>query len=159
MKKATNPCPCGYAHDTHKECSCSPNLISRYLNKISGPLHDRIDLHLSVPRPGANILAGGGEPSETSAAICRRVEQARDIQAQRGMLNRDLSANELNRDNLVKPEARALLLEVAERKALSARSWFRALRVARTVADLGGRARVNETHVAEALTLRMIDLN
>ncbi len=155
---AMNPCPCGYAHDTRKDCSCSPSQIARYLSKISGPLIDRIDLHLVVPRPDAEILAGGGAKADNSATIRARVIAARNIQLERGALNRDLCSARLNSEELVSEEARKLLCEVTERKALSARSWFRALRVARTIADLGCAERVGQSHIAEALMLRMLDV-
>ncbi|MFK8029987.1 MAG: YifB family Mg chelatase-like AAA ATPase [Gammaproteobacteria bacterium] len=155
---AMNPCPCGYAHDTKRECACSPSQIARYMSKISGPLLDRIDLHLNVPRPSANILAGGGAKADTSAEIRRRVMAARQIQAKRGGSNRDLSAATLNSSELVSDDARKLLCEVTERKALSARSWFKALRVARTIADLAAEERVGRLHIAEALNLRMLDV-
>ena len=155
---AMNPCPCGYAHDTQRECKCSPAQIARYMSKISGPLLDRIDLHLMVPRPRADILAGGGTKADSSATVRQRVIAARNIQLERGALNRDLCAAQLNTEDLVSEEARQLLCEVTERKALSARSWFRALRVARTIADLGCAERVGQLHIAEALTLRMLDV-
>ncbi len=155
---AMNPCPCGYAHDNRKPCVCGPGQVARYMGKISGPLLDRIDLHMMVQRPGADILAGGGPPADSSETIRERVVAARERQHARGVVNSDLSAAQLSTDELVSAEARALLGEVAERKALSARSWFRALKVARTVADLDDEERVETRHIAEALTLRMLDV-
>ncbi|NNF15099.1 MAG: ATP-binding protein, partial [Gammaproteobacteria bacterium] len=155
---AMNPCPCGYANDTQRECRCAPGQISRYHHKVSGPLLDRIDLHLYVPRPSAQVLAGGGEAGSSSSEVRQRVLAARAIQDQRGLLNRDLSSQQLTNSGLISDTARQLLRKVAEKKALSARAWFRAMKVARTIADLDDSPVAGENHMAEALHLRFVEL-
>ena len=149
---ATNPCPCGYAGDRLVACTCSPAGAARYRRRFSGPLLDRFDLQVAVPRLDPADLAGPeGEPS---SAVRRRVEAARACQAGRGALNRSLSRRDLDAQ-CWEPGATALLRAAADRLTLTARGWDRVRRVARTVADLECLDVVGEAQVAEALSLRV----
>jgi magnesium chelatase family protein len=149
---ATNPCPCGYAGDRLVACSCAAAGAARYRRRFSGPLLDRFDLQVAVPRLHPGDLAGPeGEPS---GPVRERVAAARARQAGRGALNRSLSRRDL--DGLEwEPAATALLRAAADRLALTARGWDRVRRVARTIADLAGSEAVGEVHLAEALSLRV----
>ncbi|MCU0280263.1 MAG: YifB family Mg chelatase-like AAA ATPase [Acidimicrobiia bacterium] len=152
MVAATNPCPCGYAADRLVPCTCSPAGVARYRRRFSGPLLDRFDLQVAVPRLHPADLAGPeGEPS---AAVRDRVAAARARQAGRGGLNRVLGRRDLDAVGW-EPAALELLRAAADRLALTARGWDRVRRVARTVADLAGGEAVGEAHVAEALSLRV----
>jgi magnesium chelatase family protein len=152
MVAATNPCPCGYAGDRLVACTCSPAGAARYRRRFSGPLLDRFDLQVVVPRLDPADL--GGPEGEPSAAVRERVGAARLPQVRRGPLNRSLSRHDL--DLLAwHPSAVALLRAAADRLALTARGWDRVRRVARTLADLAGGETVGEAQVAEALSLRV----
>ena len=158
---AMNPCPCGFHGDPTRECRCTGGLIQRYLGKISGPLLDRIDLHVEVPAvPYAELRArGDGVKGESSAAMRERVEQTRERQRERGFYNADLPAKRL-REFCALDAAGERMLEMAVRKlGLSARAHDRILKVARTVADLSGSAGVESKHVAEAVQYRSLDRN
>jgi magnesium chelatase family protein len=150
---ATNPCPCGYAGDRLVACSCSRGTLERYRRRFSGPLLDRLDTQVAVPRLEVDDLLGeGGEPS---ALVRGRVTEARARQAERGMLNRSLSRRDL--DALPwEAGAWSLLRSAVAGLGLTGRGWDRVRRVARTVSDLEGSGAVSETHMAEALMLRAI---
>ncbi|HUQ53853.1 MAG TPA: YifB family Mg chelatase-like AAA ATPase [Gammaproteobacteria bacterium] len=154
---AMNPCFCGYLGDGTERCKCTPYKLEQYRGRISGPLLDRFDLHVEVPRvPFADI----GEPAESSesAAVRETVVAARRVQLERaGKLNARLDARSLWRAVKLGAEQRALLKRAADRWQLSARSSLRVLKVARTVADLAGSSAVTTEHVAEALQLRCRD--
>ncbi|MBI3791561.1 MAG: YifB family Mg chelatase-like AAA ATPase [Gemmatimonadetes bacterium] len=156
---ATNPCPCGRAGDGDG-CRCSQADIERYRARLSGPLADRIDLHVLVGRVRVDDLARGGGDAEPSAAVRARVVAARARQAERYAAlagvrtNGAAPARWLERHGRVSAEARALLLDAADRLRLSARSYHRVLRVARTIADLDGTEGVGAGAVAEALRFR-----
>lgn len=155
---AMNPCPCGYHGDPSQQCSCSPADIRRYLKKISGPLLDRIDIHISVPRLQYKEITGE-TPAETSAAIAARVEQARCIQQRRLnkyslFCNAQMSHRHLKSTCQLTDEARALLQQAFTRMNLSARGYDRILKVARTIADLAGEEVIPVQAVAEAIHLR-----
>ena len=148
---ATNLCPCGHHEDGSGRCKCSPGAIERYRRRLSGPLVDRFDMRVSVARVEADDLLGpGGEASES---VTGRVASARQIQRDRGCLNRNLGRGAL--DCLPWESAAAALLRSAlDRLDLTARGWDRVRKVARTIADLGGDEVVGEAQVAEALAFR-----
>lgn len=154
---AMNPCPCGYVGDPRRACRCTPQQVDRYAGRLSGPLRDRIDLSVDVPALPPTDLAsdGGGEPT---AAIRARVEAARARQAARpatsGGLNARLTPRLLRQVCALDARGVRLLQQGAERLGLTARSFDRVLRVARTIADLEGAERVAAEHLAEALQFR-----
>lgn len=156
---AMNPCPCGYLGDGERACVCTPEQISRYRARLSGPMLDRIDLHVPVPRvPIAALSRNASEPAEDSDTIRQRVCAARDRQWQRqACTNAGLDAESLARHAHLDEAAQALLLQTVERLRLSMRSYHRIQRVARSIADLAGAPTVDITHVAEAVQYRVLD--
>ena len=155
---AMNPCPCGYATDHVRQCTCTPNEIRRYVKKISGPLLDRIDLHVHVPRPEYAELTAS-QPAEPSSVIARRVQQARQIQNERfrvsGIVcNAQMGHRHIRSHCQLTVEAQAILKQAFVKMHLSARSYDRVIKVARTIADLSGEDRINAPHIAEALSFR-----
>ncbi|MFN8590430.1 MAG: YifB family Mg chelatase-like AAA ATPase [Thermomicrobiales bacterium] len=155
---AMNPCPCGYYGDPRRACTCAPSAVSRYQKRISGPLLDRIDLHLEVPRIPHEQLADR-RLGESSAAIRERVERARAIQTARFagtslLTNADMGPKELRRFAPLDDAGEALLGTAVRQMGLSARAYHRVLKLARTIADLAGEDAVTATHVAEALQYR-----
>jgi magnesium chelatase family protein len=149
-----NPCPCGYAGDPRRVCRCSAAQIERYQGRISGPLLDRIDLYVDVPRLTRDELRDGG-PSEPSEAIRERVTSAREAQTGRqGAPNSALAGRMLREVCALRGDAEALFSRAIERMALSGRGHDRVLRVARTVADLSGEKEIAVEHLAEALNYR-----
>ena len=155
---AMNPCPCGYFGDKEKSCDCTPNEIKRYTRKISGPLLDRIDIHVHVPRVKYEDMTSA-EKAESSAAIRERVLAAREIQMERlrewGIFcNAQMSHAILKKTCHLEPEAQNLLAQAFQVMNLSARSYDRIIKVARTIADLGGAATIEAKHVGEAIQLR-----
>ncbi len=151
---AMNPCPCGYLGSPQKACRCTPDQISRYQGKLSGPLIDRIDLHLEVPAvPPQDLLQT--PPGESTASIRDRCAAARArAMARQGKSNQALQGQELDQHLGLEDEGARFLNTVGARLGWSARSTHRALRVARTIADLAGSAQVRATHVAEAVQYR-----
>jgi magnesium chelatase family protein len=154
---AMNPCPCGFVGDSARDCRCSPEQIARYQGRISGPLLDRLDLHVHVPRPPPAALLEPNGAGEDSATVAGRVAAARDRQGTRGSPNARLPAARLLSACDAEPRALAILEAAAARFHLSARSCHRLLRVARTIADLDHRERVAVPHVSEALGMRSLD--
>lgn len=155
---AMNPCPCGWAGDSSGRCRCSSDVVQRYRSRISGPLLDRIDLHVEVPRLPPRELRPDAPPGETSAQVRGRVEQARAIQlARAGRLNAQLGQAETLTLCRLDDADQALLEHAIDRLRLSARSMQRVLRVARTIADLAGAERIDRSHLTEALGYRRID--
>jgi len=155
---AMNPCPCGYYGDTAKPCTCSSTSISRYQKRISGPLLDRIDIFIEVPRIDYDKLTDE-RLGETSEAIQERVQQARLIQQSRFegtplTANADMTPVEIRDFCQAEPEAQNLLQTAAQQLSLSARSFHRILKLARTIADLEGIQTIGAIHVAEALQYR-----
>jgi magnesium chelatase family protein len=151
-----NPCPCGFFGDPTRECRCTGGIIQRYLSKISGPLLDRIDLHIEVPAVPYQELRGKDD-GVTSAEIGARVEQARMIQRSRGFYNAHIPARHL-RDLCALDDAGERTLELAVRRmGLSARAHDRILKVARTVADLDSSDAVSAKHLAESVQYRSLD--
>lgn len=154
---AMNPCPCGYAGDPRQRCRCTPDQIQRYRNRVSGPLLDRIDLSLEVPRvPVSEIGAPRAAQDEDSATVRARVLKARHQALMRaGRPNAEISTRELERDCALGPAERRWFDAALERLGLSARAYHRTLRVARTIADLdSGAAALDRSHLAEALQYR-----
>lgn len=157
-----NPCPCGYYNHPEKECSCPPGAVQKYLNKISGPLLDRIDLHVEVtPVPFSELSAAS--TAENSAQIRDRVMKARDIQSERYKENEGIYCNAQINTTLLHQHCAlnnisANLLKIAmEKLNLSARAYDRILKVSRTIADLAGSADIRPEHVAEAIQYRSLD--
>jgi magnesium chelatase family protein len=154
---AMNPCPCGFRGDPRHACRCTDRDIGRYRRKISGPLLDRIDLHVEVPALAASDFGTGGE-GEPSAAVRTRVVAARGRQLGRTgdprVTNGGLSGRALRRDGRLSEPARRLLDRAVDRLGLSARAYHRVVRVALSIADLDGSERIGDGHVAEALRYR-----
>ena len=157
-----NPCPCGYYGDPTHHCVCSPGQISRYLSKISGPLLDRIDLHVEVPVVPFSQLSQM-KPGECSATIRERVIKARQIQERRFANDKGVYCNAQMTERMLhlyaEPDNQSLdmLRTAMERLSLSARAYSRILKVARTIADLEGSERIQSHHIAEAIGYRSLD--
>ena len=155
---AMNPCPCGFYGDTTRECRCTPGIIQRYLAKVSGPLLDRIDLHIEVPAVPYKELRSKGD-GQTSAQIRERVENAREIQRQRGFYNSQIPPSQLRILSALDEGGERTLEMAVRRMNLSARAHDRLLRVARTIADLDQSSNVSAKHLAEAVQCRNLDRN
>jgi len=159
---AMNPCPCGYYNHPQQECACSAGIVQKYLNKISGPLMDRIDLHVEVIPVPFRELSGYARP-ESSSSIRERVIKARKIQEQRfkgshGIYcNAHIPSKKLASVCQVGEEGQALLKKAMERINLSARAYNRILKVSRTIADLEGSIPILTEHLAEAIQYRSLD--
>ncbi len=158
-----NPCPCGYYNHPEKECVCGPAQVQRYLNRISGPLLDRIDLHVEVTPVSYDELASQTRPAETSADILQRVVRAREIQAERFKDLPGIYSNARMPGRLVREVCRlsqaghTLLKNAMEKLQLSARAYDRILKVARTIADLAQSPDIKIEHLAEAIHFRSLD--
>ncbi len=159
-----NPCPCGYFGST-RECNCSPMQIQRYVGKISGPLMDRIDIHVDVPAVKFNELRGRGtSQGDTSSMIRDRVIRAREIQIDRFMgetifSNSAMSPGQIRKFCALDSESESLLERAMQRQGLSARAHDRILKVARTIADLAGSEQIDAAHLSEAINYRSLDRN
>jgi len=159
---AMNPCPCGHHGDPQRRCTCPPPAVQRYLGRVSGPLLDRIDLHVEVPAVRYRDLAArsAGEPSE---AVRDRVRRAREIQGDRFSSRPDIFANahmaprDLRQFCRIGDAGDALLRTAINRLGLSARAYHRVLKIARTIADLDGAAEIGTQHVGEAIQYRSLD--
>ncbi len=156
---AMNPCKCGFKGDPIKECSCSTLEITRYQKRISGPILDRIDILLNVPKVKNEELFSE-EKAETSHEVAKRVQLARNIQLERFkgsdfIANSDMHQNEIKKYIELSEPVKRILKMAVERMNLSARSYFRVLKVSRTIADLVGADNIDESHVAEALSYRV----
>lgn len=159
---AMNPCPCGFHNHPEKECICGPNIVQKYLGKISGPLLDRIDLHVEVTPVDFNELSSARK-SEKSIDIRQRVVRAREVQAKRFADNPHVHSNAHMSPKTVRDICRiddtgqALLKTAMERLGLSARAYDRILKVARTIADMDGSTAIQTGHLAEAIQFRSLD--
>jgi magnesium chelatase family protein len=161
LAAAMNPCGCGYYSDPRRECYCTPSQIHHYFSRISGPLLDRIDIHMEVPPLRYQEMARG-QAGDSSAAIAERVREARSIQAERFtkykiFCNAHMSTRHLRKFCVLQGGAEELLESAMERLGFSARAHDRILKVARTVADLAGKEEINAEHVAEAIQYRSLD--
>ncbi|MGY3266605.1 YifB family Mg chelatase-like AAA ATPase [Lysobacter sp. HA35] len=155
---AMNPCPCGWAGDPSGRCRCSGDMVQRYRSKVSGPLLDRIDLHVGLTRLPASELSSTGPAGESSADVRQRVERARAVQIARcGQPSARMTPGETLAMCRLQPCDQALLENAVERLQLSARSMVRILRTARTIADLAGESDIGTSHLAEAIGYRTLD--
>ena len=155
---AMNPCPCGYYGDPVRECTCSPSTITRYQKRISGPLLDRIDIHIEVPRVDYQKLTDE-RLGERSEAIQARVERAREVQRARFaetelLCNADMGPTEVRQVCVLDDAGRALVRAAMQQLQMSARAFHRILKLARTIADLAGSERIETAHLAEAIQYR-----
>lgn len=160
---AMNPCPCGYFGDSSKVCNCTPGEVRRYRGRISGPLLERIDLQCELVAPKFSEFSGGGNREESSAEIRRRVEMARRRQEERYREYKSIHSNSQMTERMVQQFAQPdcasmeILGSIMERLSLSARTYSRILKVARTIADLEGCSNVTFPHIAEALSFRNLE--
>jgi len=161
---ATQPCPCGYYGDAKRECRCSPVQVERYRDRISGPLLDRIDIHVEVPAVQYREMSST-EPAEASSAIRERVERARAVQrerfSERGKVraNARMSARQIRLHCALGEEAEGMLKMAMTELNLSARAYDRILKVARTIADLDAAESIAAPHIGEAIQYRTLDRN
>ncbi|MFO7576854.1 MAG: YifB family Mg chelatase-like AAA ATPase [Pelovirga sp.] len=158
---AMNPCPCGFLGDAVHDCTCTPPLLQRYRNRLSGPLLDRIDLHVEVPRVTHKDLTDV-DPGEPSSAIRERVNRARDLQRTRlapfGLhANSQMQARHIRRFCKLDEQGDLLLEQVTDKLGLSARSYTRILKLSRTIADLAGAQQIERIHLSEAIRYRGLD--
>jgi magnesium chelatase family protein len=162
LAAAMNPCPCGYFGDPLHSCTCGPISIERYRSRISGPLLDRIDIHLEVPAVAYGELVDHSL-AERSADVRTRVEAARGIQRRRfegqhGVhANAHMTSRDLRRHCRLNEAAEAVLRQAVTRLGLSARAYHRILKIARTIADLAGAVELTTAHVSEAVQYRSLD--
>ena len=155
---AMNPCVCGYLNDPSGKCRCTSDQIQRYRARISGPLLDRLDLHVEVPRIDPESLRQRRPDGETSAQVAARVLLAREAQiARQGCCNSRLNNAGIDLHCAPTREGQALLERAMQKFSLSARAYHRALKVARTIADLAGEEHIGKHHVSEAMTMRQLD--
>ncbi len=159
---AMNPCPCGYFGDRKRECRCGPVQVQRYRQRVSGPLLDRIDLHIEVPPVGYRDVSSD-RPEESSAAIRERVNRARDLQQSRFQKDRKTSCNarmaarQLKHNCKLNPDSQELIRVAMTELNLSARAYDRILKVSRTIADLDEKPNILPEHVSEAIQYRTFD--
>jgi magnesium chelatase family protein len=164
LAAAMNPCPCGFHGSTaSRECQCTQPMIQRYVSKISGPLLDRIDIHIDVPAVNYKELRGGAAP-EGSAQIRDRVLRAREVQLNRFaaagekiFCNAQMSTRQIRSYCDLSTDCERLLERAMQQQGLSARAHDRILKVSRTVADLDGSAQIEPKHIAEAIQYRTLD--
>ena len=163
VRDVTQPCPCGFHNHPEKECVCGPAVVKRYLNKISGPLLDRIDLHVEVTPVSYDEISARGQTAESSKDIRERVIMARKIQEERfkdlqGVYSNAHMPSKLVREVCELNQACLTLLKTAMQKLqLSARAYDRILKVSRTAADLAGSEKITIEYLAEAIQYRSLD--
>ncbi len=156
---AANPCPCGYLGDEKKQCRCLPGQIIRYQKRLSGPLLDRIDLHVEVPAVKVEKLTGEGIIGEESGSVRKRVQKARDKQRKRFKgtkikSNAEMQTRDIKKYCPLDNEGLNLLRQAVSQMNLTARSFYRVIKLAQTIADLGGEEKITLSHLAEALQYR-----
>ncbi len=156
---AANPCPCGYYGSKKKQCVCLPGHISRYRKKLSGPILDRIDLHVEVPEVELKKLTSDERFGEPSQSIRKRVTKARKLQQNRFakvklITNAEMNSRQVREYCLLKKESKSLLTQATAKMGLTARSYFKVIKVARTIADLAGDQEILPNYIAEALQYR-----
>ncbi len=161
LMASMNPCPCGYYGSKDKECNCTPQQIAKYMGKISGPLLDRIDIHIEVTPVKYKKLESDIQP-ETSEQIKKRVNNARKIQLERYKNNKIFSNSELTPKLIEKyckldTNSKKILENAFQKLGLSARAYGRILKVSRTIADLAGEENILPAHIAEAIQYRNLD--
>jgi magnesium chelatase family protein len=163
LAAAMNPCPCGFHNDRTRECTCTPPIIQRYISKISGPLLDRIDIHIDVPAVNYKEMRSGNEP-ESSAKVLERVIRARQTQLarfstcrERLYCNAQMSPRHMRAFCELSADCERLLERAMTQQGLSARAHDRIMKVARTIADLEGAAQLEPKHIAEAIQYRSLD--
>jgi len=147
---AANPCPCGYLNDPQKACTCTSGQITRYRRKLSGPILDRIDIKIDVPRIGFEKLTAE-ERGEDSETIRERIEKAREAQEERGVVNSEMKIPQIKEYCKIDIISQDLLRNAMQRLNLSPRSYHKVLKVARTIADLEGKEQISRDHLAEAI--------
>lgn len=147
---AANPCPCGYLNDPQKACTCTSGQITRYRRKLSGPILDRIDIKIDVPRIGFEKLTAE-ERGEDSETIRKRIEKAREAQEERGVVNSEMKIPQIKEYCKIDIISQDLLRNAMQRLNLSPRSYHKVLKVARTIADLEGKEQISRDHLAEAI--------
>jgi magnesium chelatase family protein len=161
LAAAMNPCPCGYFNDRTRECHCTQPMVQRYVSKISGPLLDRIDIHIDVPAVNYKELRGGAAP-EGSDQIRDRVVRAREVQlrrfaGQKIFSNAQMATAQIRKHCELSPDCERMLERAINQQGLSARAHDRILKVSRTIADLEGSAQIESKHIAEAIQYRTLD--
>lgn len=160
LVSASNPCPCGYFGDSKRPCTCLPGMITRYQKRISGPILDRIDIHIDVPSVETQkLISDNKEKRETSKQIQKRVQAARDFQLERFKgtkikSNSEMSTRDVKKYCEVDESSRAILTSALATMNLTARSYFKVIKIARTIADLAGEPNISSIHIAEALQYR-----
>ena len=160
LAAAMNPCPCGYYTDPKKQCKCTPNQIQKYMSRISGPLLDRIDIHIEVP-PVKDIVSREAN-AETSEAVRERVNTSRKVQQERFeeesfFCNADMETKHIKKYCGIGEEAKNLLQLAMSELGMSARAYHRILKVARTIADLADSENIQTEHISEAIQYRALD--
>jgi magnesium chelatase family protein len=155
---AMNPCPCGYLGDASSKCHCSFEQVQRYRTRLSGPLIDRLDLHVEVVRVPVEVMHTESAQAEPSVEVAQRVAHVRDLQlARQGCVNARLRSRDIERFCRPTTKARQLLDRASTQLGFSARAYHRVLKVARTIADLAGVSQIDTAHVSEAMSLRKLD--
>ncbi len=164
LAAAMNPCPCGYHGSASRECHCSPQMIQRYVSKISGPLMDRIDIHIDVPAVNYKELRGSDSKAESSAQIRERVLRAREVQlnrfaaaGERIYSNAQMGERQIRNYCELGSDSERMLERAMQQQGLSARAHDRILKVARTIADLEANPQIESKHIAEAIQYRTLD--
>jgi magnesium chelatase family protein len=163
---ASNPCPCGYYGDPKKPCKCLPGMIARYQKRVSGPILDRIDIHVDVPSVETQKLVSQNPSAalrtNSSKEIQKRVQKARNLQIKRFKgtkikSNAEMSTKDVKKYCPLTPDCRTMMISAAASMNLTARSYFKVIKIARTIADLSEEGEISTSHLAEALQYRPKD--